>query len=362
MKRNSLLLAISLLASIWVGLPVSAAARLSIQQPSDAEREAYEKFYNEKDEAKKLDLARDFVGKFPQSQYAKPVDSYILGALGRQFQAALQSYYQGPDGPKLDKLLGVGDEFLKRQPDQAYVTTYMALATGAGVLGGFYKDIPKASALADKAVALLEPTTPPQGFKPDEWNNLRATGMSTLNQYKGLYFMKSEPIKADEAIAFFDKAAEMKDGPAAKDPNTYYLRASAYNTKYDELSGKYRALPDDQKTADSGKAILAKVDPIVDKMIEDYARVYALSNKPELKQLRDASKEMVDQFWKYRKGGKLDGLDQYLKQFDTNPTAPHPVPATAATTSNDGAAASSEKAGNSDAPPATRARSSKAHP
>jgi hypothetical protein len=361
MKRNSLLLAAALLASMCVSMPAGAGTRVSIQQPSDAEREAYEKFYNEKDEAKKLELAKDFVGKFPSSQYAKPVDNFILGALGRQFQGALQSYYQGPDAPKLDRLVGVGEEFLKRQPDQPYVTTYMALASGAGVLGGFYKDIPKASALADKAVALLEPTTPPQGFKPDEWNNLRSTGLSTLNQYKGLYLMKVEPAKPDEAIGFFDKAAEMKDGPAAKDPNTYYLRASAYNSKYDELSSKYRALPDSDKTGDSGKAILAKVDPIVDKMIEDYARVYSLSTKPELKQLRDASKEMVDQFWKYRKGGKLDGLDQYLKQFETNPTAPHPVPATASTTSNDGAA-SSDKAGNTDAPAATRARTSKTHP
>jgi hypothetical protein len=332
------------------------SAWLSEQRAAEREFDAYNDFYYAKDEATKLKAATEFVVRFPSSQNAKAVNNYILYSL---FHAAVQSYYQGPDGPKLDKLVGVGEEFLKRQPDQPYVTTDMALASGAGVLRGFYKDIPKASGLADKAVALLEPTTPPQGFKPDEWNKLRSTGLSTLNQYKGLYLMRQEPVRPDEAIAYFNKAAEMKEGPASQDPNTYYLRATAYDSKFAELRSKYRSLPDTEKIGDSGKAILAKVDLLVDKIIEDSARVYVLSTKPELKGLRDTSKKIVDQFWKDFKSEKLHGLDKYLKQFERNPTAPHPVHATARPTSN--GVAPSDKTGNTDTA-ATRPTTAKTHP
>ncbi|HZN10927.1 MAG TPA: hypothetical protein VFC61_04575 [Blastocatellia bacterium] len=340
MKTYSLMIMIALFAVAFATVPVRAAEPAAQQaQPkfgSDEERAAYEAFFNEKDPAKKVALAKAFGQKYSTSEYKKYTDAAVLNGLGAQFQQELKAFYDGPDSGKLDKLLATGEEYLTLQPGQPYVSTHMALAAGFGVLSQKYTNIDKAMGYADKALPLLETTTPPAGYDAAQWTTLRTTGLSSLPQYQGLYYTKKEPMDAEKAIAALTKAAEFKEGPASKDPNTYWLRASAYNTQYETLSKEYRAMADDQKTGEAGKAVLAKVDPVVDKMIEDYGRVYVLSaSNAQAAQLRSAAKELLDNFWKYRNNGKLDGQAEYLKQVEANPTGSNPPKFAAAPSSNE---------------------------
>jgi len=334
MKKLSLLIAVSLLASTFAALPALANNyRLTQQQQppkfgSDEERQAYEAWFSEKDPAKKFALAKEFAQKFPQSNFIKYIEGNILSTLGTNFQTALQAFYQGPDASKIEKLITAGDEYLAKQPGQVYILTQVALATGYGVLGGFYKDIDKSHSYADKALKLLENPTPPEGFKPDDYAKLRAEGLARLNQYKGLYYLRQATPDPEQAIVYLTKAAEHKDWSTAKDPNTYALRAEANSIIYDKLSAEYRAMTD--KSTDAAKAMLTKIDPVVDKMIDDYARLVALFNKPDTKQQHEAAKGRLEDFWKYRHEGKLEGMAEYVKRYEADPTAP-PPPSTAST-------------------------------
>jgi len=340
MKKLSLMMMILLLASAFATLPALASSRPAPQQPqmSDEERKLSEEFYNaaykEKNLEKAYPLAKQILEKYPNGQYAKYADQVVTQYLGQKFQTALKSFYDSADAAKLDQMIASGEEFLKKLPDQVYVITHLALATGRGSLGQFYKDMDKSKMYAEKALKLLDNSTPPQGYNADEYKTLRLTGQSNLNQYLGFYTLQQGAGDPDQAIAYLTKAAEMKDATTAKDPNTYWLRASAYYKIYEKLRAQHDALPKEQKDGDAGKALLAKIDPVVDKMVDDYARVVALTHgKAEAKQMYDAAKESAETFWKYRHDNKLDGLEALIKRYEADPTAaPPPTTPTTPTT------------------------------
>ena len=123
-----------------------------------------------------------------------------------------------------------------------------------------------------------------------------------------------------------------KDGLGWKDPNNYWLRASAYERKYAKLSEEYRKLTDEQKTSDPGKALLDQINPLIDKMIDDYARVIAVGSNADAKSLRDAAREKIDQLWKYRYSNLPGGQDALVNHFKTDPLAEAPPRTPAAST------------------------------
>lgn len=334
MKKVSAMTVVSLLASLFLALPALATPRFTpppqqkqLQFKSDAEREAYTNWYNEKtDAAKKLALGKEFLKKFPDSDFAPSVDNINSQVLEIIFKQHLGAFYQGPDAAKLGQLLSVGDEILGKQPDRAFFVGHMALASGFGVLAQFNKDLDKSKAYAEKALQLLEPTTPPKDWAPmtpEMWTGLRADGLSKLNQYMGLYLLSQPTPDPEQALTYLNKAAN-RTWATAKDPVTYLLRAQANTTFYTKLNAEYSSLTSDEKTSDKGKEILAKVDPVVDKLIDDYARVIALSTKPELKSQQDDAKSRLTDFWKYRHEGKLDGMAELIKYYEADPTAPPP--------------------------------------
>ena len=354
MKRSSLLVAVALLASSFAAMPAAASYHLTQQQQapkfgSDEERAAYEAWFNEKDESKKLALGKTFVEKFPQSEYGtKWVKPWVEGAILREsyktFTTTLQDFYKG-DAAKLEPLTKTGDEILAKQPDQAFIVSQLALATGRGVLGQSYKDFEKSKAYASKALQLLSSEKAPEGWKPEDWASLRKTAVCQLNQYQGLYYLQQPTPDLDQAISYLTKAAESKDGDCARDPNTYWLRSDANSRIYDKLRADYSALSADQKTSDAGKAMLAKIDPVIDKMIDDLARVTALASKPEAKPLQDAARERLTEFWKYRYDGKVDGMNERIKRYEADPTAPMPPSPVASTTPTTPAPAAAPNSG-----------------
>jgi hypothetical protein len=93
---------------------------------------------------------------------------------------------------------------------------------------------------------------------------------------------------------------------------------------YEKLSAQYNALTDAEKTGEAGKALLSRVNAVVDKMIDDYARVVALAVQPAQKPLQDAAREQLTQLWKYRHDGKTEGLEAHIKAFQNDPTAVPP--------------------------------------
>ncbi len=334
-KLGFLALALTITTHLMAAPTLTNTVRNEITQqqaatPSDEERVLYEKYYNEKDPEKKAAIAKEFVEKFPQSQYApyckKTVDTWELRKLYNKYQEADKAFFTAGSANEasLKALISAGDTWLKKTPGDVGPTVRLATATGFGLLAGFYKDTNRVFADAEKALKALEPTAAPTKEWKDVWAKFRAENIPLLTQYQGLVKLRQSPPEVESALMYLNKSAAMKDGSTSKDPNTYLWRAEAHSTIYAKNNDEYKVLSDDDKRGDKGKEILkTKIYPVGEKIVHDFARVVALTaNKPELKAVNTSAKEDAETYYKILKDGKTTGLEELIAHYQADVTAP----------------------------------------
>ncbi len=247
------------------------------------------------------------------------IKNYELKQVYDRCDAADKVYFAvgGQNAANLNNLMTTCDAYFAKDTNpNIQVSNRLALATGFGVLAGFYKDTTRSNSYAEKSLKLIEPNAPPSKDWPvDTWAKFRTENLARLTQYQGLYKLRLATPDNEGAIELLSKAAAIKDGPAAKDPNTYLLRAEAMTAIYTKHNAEYNALQDADKTSDKGKALLNQIYPVVEKMANDYARVVALTEgKPDYKAIFEDAKTQTDQFVKFlNKDYKLDDLYKLFK-------------------------------------------------
>lgn len=331
MKKFSFMFALTLLASAIAFTPVNAQD----DPKGTLERTWYAACYTEKpkNDDKCYQLAKELKEKFPDTGYIKNVtgivDVYeknkILKSVNDKFQAALQAYYSAPDGNKLEQLFTAGEEFLKVVPGNHFVVGQVALAGAHGSIGQVYKNFDKVKGYGEDALKLFESSTPAEGWKQEDWNNLREIVQAQVNQFLGFRLIETKGDKT-EAAGYLTKSTMVKAKDAGwKDPNNYWLRATIFQEEYQAIRAEYDKLDDATKTGDQGKAILAKAFAVMDeKLIPDYARVMATATKPETKSLQDAAKGYLDAYWNYRTKAPEKSAD-FVKAFSADPTVASPT-------------------------------------
>lgn len=336
MKKFSLSIALALFVSAIAFSPVKAQQD---DPKSIFERTWYATCFTEKNEEKCYQQSKELVEKYPDSQYRKNADAkiknYDLNDAWKKFQAALETYYKGPDANKLDQLFSAGDNFVKVEPDQQnpyhlFAVSQSALAGHGASLSQIYKNYDKVKSYAERAISeMAAATSAPEKYKADYptlVDPLRDLVPANMNQFLAYRLIETKGDQ-QQAIEYLTKATmvKSKDGAGWKDANNYWLRANIYSGQYIELRAKYNALPDDQKTGDAGKELLKQVNEVIDKnLLPDYARVIATATKPELKELRDEAKKQFDGFWKYRTDAP-EKAAEFLKAFDADPTVAAPA-------------------------------------
>jgi uncharacterized caspase-like protein len=252
------------------------------------ERAAYQDYTNEKDATRRLALGKEFLQKYSQSEFAREVAAGNLKTMHEIFTSNFQAFSRNPDAAKLERLLAHGHEMLSAQPDRAVVvevTTQLALATGRGMLGNFYSDLDQSRAYAHQALKLLEEIAPNGQSEADA--KLRTANMGLLLQVQGLYLLRQPTPDPEQAIFYLTRAAELKDGRSANDPITYWLRALASDLVYQKLRDEYQSLTKTQRLGAQGQALCAQIAPLTRQIVEDYARVIALSGTVEMRTLND---------------------------------------------------------------------------
>jgi hypothetical protein len=327
MKKLSFLAMVVMLALSFSALPVLAQ--------DDAETKAYGewyKAYQAKDWALAAKLARDFIAQYPNNANIKYVKGSIIkyqSVLLDAFNSSLKAYSgPNPDAAKLEKLIADGEKFLEEKLDDFGVTTFMALSMSNGVLGGFYKDTAKTQTYVEKALKLAENPNPPEGWKPEDYKKTVDTSVANLNFYLGYTALNQASPNLEEAEKYLTRATGVKSatpGEGWKDARVYWTRAEVHGKHYADLSRQYSALSEDDKRGDKGKALLDQINPLIDKMIVDYARVVAVATSPATKQFQDAARESLKTYWEY-KYKKPDGLNELVKGFEADPTVEQTLP------------------------------------
>jgi hypothetical protein len=146
--------------------------------------------------------------------------------------------------------------------------------------------------------------------------------LGSLNYAIGLFMQKSQPA---EAATYFMNAAQF-EGTSKKDPQTYIFIADFYEKgDYAKLAADYTAncKTPEQVSSQSCVDLKAKVDLVVDHIIDALARAIAYSNSSpdavKYAAARTAWTEAITNYYKYRNNGTDTGLKELLASITTRP-------------------------------------------
>jgi hypothetical protein len=329
----------------------TAAAQPAQQDEAAAKTELYKKFttaYNRGKEIKKADpnlaqpgnkdaygqaakeayeFAREYVGKYPtnpdaifnfQKKYIGDYEKAVKEDRKLQLSALVKD-------KKFTEAFALGREILADEPDDLGTNYDLALAglNAARSVPPNEANNAETARAARKAIQLIENGST---FVPGQAIAKKDETLSTLWVAYGVTSVKNSP---GEAVNAFVKAGQL-EGPAKSDPLNYYLLAVAYQAnEYEKLASSFqsRCTTQEQRDGAECKAITDRLNLVVDRIIDAYARSIAyIGTNPAYQKAKDDWMKSLTEFYKYRHEGKEDGLKEYIAGIKSQPL-PGPLPA-----------------------------------
>lgn len=200
----------------------------------------------------------------------------------------------------------------------------------------------EAANYARKAVQLIENGQP---FEK------RDDTLGWLNSALGFFSLKTSP---SESVNYYIKAAKF-NGAAKKDPQTYLFLADSYRAaEYTKLAGdiKTRCSTGEQQATPDCKALSDRLNQVVDRMIDAYARAIALATDAKFAQVKADWMKELTAFYKFRHEGAETGLNEFIAGILAKPLPTEPL-GTGGTASTTPAAPQSTTTGAATTTPAT---------
>jgi hypothetical protein len=262
--------------------------------------------------------ARDYLQKYPKDKddYTDYLTKWVM------------FYERDERKRKLPGLIGeknfaeaykVGNRILADEPD--YLRAQIDLGYAGYLAASERNETFSAEALghAKKAIAALE-----AGKVPAEWAPFKGKDdtLASLYYAVGYLSIKSAP---DQAIEPLLKSTQF-DSDIKKKPFTYYFIAVAYETgPYKTQSAAFQAAYANKPETPESKAALEKINVVIDRMIDAYARAIAAAGT---EQSAAASKNewmaKLTAFWKFRHEGTDTGLNEFVASALSRPLPPKP--------------------------------------
>lgn len=316
-----------------------------------------------------LEAAKQYIEKYPADEtqvnyYKKALPSLEEWIRNEETKAGFKKISDRYDASykagNYDETFAAGKDFLAKNPDLVDVM----IDLGSIGFAESIKPTPNTKYNADsinyakQAIAKLESNakTDNYGFfssygdyarsdanKNDKFPG-RDNALGNLN-YKIAYLMYFNQNMKKEAIPYFYKASKY-DSSIKTTPLIYTAIADSYFEEAKRLNTESEALAKaaGDKDTDESKAKDALAKGYADRAIDAYSRAYkyASASAGVKKEYKDGLYKLLQELFKFRFSGKIDGLDAYVstvmnKPFVDPSTAVVPVieetPATAATTS-----------------------------
>jgi len=210
------------------------------------------------------------------------------------------------------KILADEPNYLRAQIDLGY----------AGYLASSAKNEAYNSQALDyarKAIAAIE-----SGKAPNEWAPFKGKDdtLAYLNYAVGYLTLKTNP---DLAIDPLIKAATF-ESEIKKTPSTYYFLAVAYESgPYKTLSTAYQKDFADKPETPESKAALAKLQVVMDRIIDAYARaIAAAGTDPKTEASRKDWTAKLSTYYKFRHDGSDAGMTEFIAASLQKPLPPKP--------------------------------------
>lgn len=320
MKKLFRILALSaLVATIW--LPALARntqplTTTAVQQGDEEAKAAlYQKFLDlyKKDPKAANDVAKEYLQKYPaeseQTAYLKKWSTAYEAKEKDSRKANVEDLLRQQ---KYADAFAAAKAILADEPADVRTLNNAVFAALYSKNESFNGE---AANYARKAVQLIQSGQP---------FDKRDDTLGWLNSALGFFSLKTNPT---EAIGYYIKAAGF-EGAAKKDPQTYLLLADAYrNAEYTKLAGdiKTKCSTAEQQATPDCKALSDRLNLVVDRMIDAYARAIALATDPKYARLKTDAMTDLTAFYKFRHEGSDTGLNEFIAGVLAKPLPTEPI-------------------------------------
>ena len=309
-----------LLAVSFGSMGLHQAVVLGQETDDPVKIEIYKRFVDNRvpNPAAAYQAARDYLQKYPKDKddYTDYLNKWVM------------FYERDQRKNKLPELIGqknyaeaykVGNRILTDEPD--YLRAQIDLAYVGYLAATERNETFSTEALghAKKAIAAIE-----GGKAPSDWAPFKGKEDTLASLYYAVGYLniKSAP---DQAIDSLLKAAQF-ESDIKKKPFTYYFIAVAYETgPYKTQSAAFQKAFADKPETPESKAALEKINVVIDRMIDAYARaIAAAGNEPSAAASKNDWMTKLTAFWKFRHDGADTGLNEFVASALTRPLPPKP--------------------------------------
>ena len=316
------LLAKSLLTAVILAVALTTAGSMAVAQETDdqAKIDTYKRFRENYQNNPRIayQAARDYLQK-----YTKDKDQYIDYLT--KWVAAYESDERKANLPglinekKFDEAYKNGAKILADEPD--YLRAQIDLGYAGYIAASAKNETHNAEALAyaTKAIQAID-----AGKVPSEWAPFKGKDdtLAYLNYAVGYLNLKTDPNKAIDHLL---KGAQY-ESDIKKTPSTYYFLAAAYESgPYKTAAAAYQKDFADKPETPASKAALEKLNVLMDRIIDSYARaIAATGTDPKLEQSRKDWTAQLSNYYKFRHGGSDAGMTEFIAAALQKPLPPKP--------------------------------------
>lgn len=298
-------------------------------QVSDAETKAVARINAAPDTAAKMLAVSEFVKKYPKSSLRGQVLSGLAGEINKVEDSAkritlfesLLTVFNGPadaevinpmlvdayvNANRLDDGFAFGAKVVQANPNDLVTLTSLTMIGSYQASQQNPKYVKQAQESGAKAIAIIESGKKPDSLDETRWNEYQTKLLPQLYQRMGLMSMVTG--NREDAKAKLEKAASLNPS----DPITYYSLAGVLNEEYTQKAQDFQK----QSPGPLKDLKLKEAEATMDKVIEMWARVVGMSaGNPQLQPLHDATLQDLQSYYKYRHGGKVDGMQELIDKY-----------------------------------------------
>jgi hypothetical protein len=329
----------SFLRGVVIGtlvLLLNSFSNAAIQQTkpkiSEAESKAVNAVETAADINAKMIAAEEFVKKYPKSNARAHVAEYIVDQIlavsdANQKMALAQKYPTIFTDPaevdsikpalidsyvklaRFDEAFAEGATFLAKHPDNIQILIALSITGVEQAKARNAKFVDAARQYGAKAIELIEGDKKPAEMDAEVWTRQKTMLPQVYQEMAIISLMEQN---ATAAQAKLEKAAQLN--PA--DPFNHMLLGSIINEEYQKTALTYKNMPDGKSKDD----MLTKINAMLDKIIEHYARGVAMSEgKAQYQQFHDQLLQDLAAYYRYRHNSSTEGLQKLIDSYKTQP-------------------------------------------
>jgi hypothetical protein len=314
-----------LFTSFGAGRSITGVSLVAMAQETDdpVKIEVYTRFVNNRktNEAAAYQAAKEYLQKYPKDndQYTHYLQKWVVIYERDERKRTLpQLVYNAKN---FAGAYSVGKQILADEPDYLPALIHLGyagyLAMTAAKTEAFNAD---AQAYANKAIQSIEAGKSPASWLPFKG---KEDTLAQLYYTVGFLNLKNAP---DRAIDPLIKAASFETD-LKKSPSIYYFLAAAYESgPYKTMAASYQTTFAGKDESTQSKLALEKLNVIIDRMIDAYARAVAATvNDPANAQNKTQWSNKLAEFYKFRHQGSDVGLNDLIAGALTKPLPPKPL-------------------------------------